>query len=55
MERRVHLAGIVDDLMEVSRITTGKIELRMEVVDLSSVAAGRRGESARRSRPEGTR
>ncbi len=34
----VHLARLVDDLMDVSRITTGKIELRKEAVDLVAVA-----------------
>lgn len=38
MERQVgHLARLVDDLMEVSRITRGKIELRMEPVELAAV------------------
>ncbi len=37
MERQVtHLVRLVDDLMEVSRITRGKIELRREEVDLSA-------------------
>ena len=35
----VHLSRLVDDLMDVSRITTGKIELRKEAVDLAAVAA----------------
>jgi signal transduction histidine kinase/CheY-like chemotaxis protein len=40
MERQVtHLVRLVDDLMEVSRITRGKIELRTETVDLGSVIA----------------
>jgi PAS domain S-box-containing protein len=35
MERQVrHLARLVDDLLDVSRITQGKIQLRQEVVDL---------------------
>jgi two-component system CheB/CheR fusion protein len=39
MERQVnHLVRLVDDLLEVSRITRGKIELRREVVELASVA-----------------
>jgi PAS domain S-box-containing protein len=40
MERQVeHLARLIDDLMDVSRISTGKVELRVEEVDLSSVIA----------------
>ena len=40
MERQVqHLARLVDDLLDVSRITRGKIELRKERVEL---ADGRR-------------
>jgi signal transduction histidine kinase len=39
MERQVnHLVRLVDDLLEVSRITRGKIELRKEIVDLAEVA-----------------
>jgi signal transduction histidine kinase/DNA-binding response OmpR family regulator len=38
MERQVnHMVRLVDDLLEVSRITRGKIDLRKEVVDLASV------------------
>ena len=38
MERQVdHMVRLVDDLLEVSRITSGKIELRRERVDLSLV------------------
>jgi PAS domain S-box-containing protein len=38
MERQVnHMVRLVDDLMEVSRITRGKIELRKEPVDLAAV------------------
>ncbi|HEX9892753.1 MAG TPA: PAS domain S-box protein [Gemmatimonadales bacterium] len=38
IERQVgHLARLVDDLMEVSRISHGKIELRRERVDLADV------------------
>ena len=37
-ERQVtHLTRLVEDLMDVSRINTGKIELRKEVVDLSVI------------------
>lgn len=39
-ERQVrHLARLVDDLLDVSRITTGKIELRREPVDVVAAAA----------------
>jgi PAS domain S-box-containing protein len=39
MERQVHhLVRLVDDLMEVSRITRGKIELRKENIELAAVA-----------------
>jgi PAS domain S-box-containing protein len=38
MERQVnHMVRLVDDLMEVSRITRGKIELRREPVELAAV------------------
>lgn len=38
MQRQVnHLVRLVDDLLEVSRITRGKIELRKEQVDLATV------------------
>ena len=38
MERQVnHMVRLVDDLLEVSRITRGKIELRPERVELSAV------------------
>jgi CheY-like chemotaxis protein/nitrogen-specific signal transduction histidine kinase len=38
MERQVtHMVRLVDDLLEVSRITSGKIELRPEPVDLAGV------------------
>ena len=38
MERQVeHMVRLVDDLLEVSRITRGKIELRKERADLSSI------------------
>jgi CheY-like chemotaxis protein len=39
MERQLnHLVRLVDDLLEVSRITRGKIELRKENVELAAVA-----------------
>ena len=38
MERQAgHLVRLVDDLLEISRISRGKVELRKERVDLSSV------------------
>src|SRR5690606_22288877 len=38
MERQiVHLVRLVDDLMDVSRIVTGKIQLETELVDLGEV------------------
>jgi PAS domain S-box-containing protein len=38
MARQVdHLVRLVDDLLEVSRISTGKIELKKETLDLTSV------------------
>jgi CheY-like chemotaxis protein len=38
VERQVsHMVRLVDDLMEVSRITRGKIELRKEAVDLATI------------------
>jgi signal transduction histidine kinase len=38
IERQVqHMTRMVDDLLDVSRITRGKIELRKEAVDLASV------------------
>jgi PAS domain S-box-containing protein len=41
MERQVsHLVRLVDDLMEVSRISRGKIELRKAPVELAEVMAG---------------
>lgn len=40
MERQVrHLTSLVDDLLEVSRISRGRIELRKQVVDLATVVA----------------
>ncbi len=40
MERQVkQMARLVDDLLEISRITSGKIELRKEPVDLVAVIA----------------
>ena len=40
MERQVdHMVRLVDDLLEVSRLTRGRIELRREAVDLSETIA----------------
>jgi PAS domain S-box-containing protein len=40
MERQVHhLVRLVDDLLDVSRVTRGKIELRKESVELANVVA----------------
>ncbi|HUQ25591.1 MAG TPA: ATP-binding protein [Burkholderiales bacterium] len=40
MNRQIdHIVRLVDDLMEVSRITRGKIELRTDVVNLAEVIA----------------
>lgn len=40
MDRQVsQLVRLVDDLLDVSRITTGKIELRKQTIDLCSVVA----------------
>lgn len=47
MSRQVdHLGRLVDDLLDVSRITRGKVELRLEAVDLNTVLA-RAAEAAR--------
>jgi PAS domain S-box-containing protein len=35
-----HLTRLVDDLLEVSRITSGKIQLRKTLADLTAVASG---------------
>ena len=41
IERQVRQLGhLVDDLLEVSRITTGRVQLRREMVDLNAVANG---------------
>ena len=40
IERQVgHLVGLVDDLLDVSRITRGKIELKKEHVELADIVA----------------
>ena len=47
MDRQVgHMVRLVDDLLDVSRITRGKIELRREPVDLAAVV-GRAVETSR--------
>ncbi len=39
MDRQIgHLVRLVDDLLDVSRITRGRVELRKEVIDLAEVA-----------------
>ncbi len=39
LKRQVsHLVRLVDDILEASRITTGKIALRKEIIDLNAVA-----------------
>ena len=41
MERQLsNLVRLVDDLLEVARITRGKIELRCEAIDIAAVARG---------------
>ncbi len=41
MERQVnHMVRLVDDLLEVSRITRGSIELRQELVEVAAVVLG---------------
>jgi PAS domain S-box-containing protein len=48
MERQTkHLVRLVDDLLEVSRISTGKLELRKEAVELAAVL----GSAIETSRP----
>src|SRR5262249_13387094 len=40
LERQVrHMTRLIDDLLDVSRITRGKIELRMEPVELAATVA----------------
>ena len=41
IERQIgHLKHLVDDLLEVSRITTGKVQLRLEQVNVSDIVRG---------------
>ena len=52
IERQVeHLVRLVDDLLDVSRITRGKVELKRELVELAEVVANARrdGEPAARA------
>ncbi|MGE5523067.1 MAG: ATP-binding protein, partial [Rhodospirillaceae bacterium] len=43
MERQVtHMVRLIDDLLDVSRITTGRLELRKEPVDLADVVEAAR-------------
>jgi signal transduction histidine kinase len=40
IERQVeHLVALVDDLLDVSRITRGKVELKFKAIDLADIAA----------------
>ena len=40
IERQVHnMARLVDDLLDVSRITRGHVELRKEIVDVTAILA----------------
>ena len=48
MERQVnHMVRLVDDLLEISRITRGAIDLRVERVDLATIV----GNAVETSRP----
>ena len=41
IERQVeHLTRLVDDLLDVSRITRGKIQLQVEPLDLEAIVSG---------------
>lgn len=41
IERQIHqLEHLVDDLLEVSRITTGRVQLRRDMVDMNTIANG---------------
>ena len=57
IERQVnHMIRLVDDLLDVSRITRGKIELRRERVELAAVVrAARSRRAGPRSSARGTR
>ncbi len=53
MERQVqHLVRLVDDLLDVSRVMRGKIELRKERVELATVVARRLRRSSRSWTPK---
>ena len=42
-----HMTRMVDDLLDVSRITRGKVDLQKEPIDLADVVEpGRRGQPA---------
>ena len=54
IERQVmHLKHLVDDLLDVSRVATGKIQLRTRPISLAEIgsSSGPRPSSNRRSRP----
>ena len=56
MERQVqHMVRLVDDLLDVSRISRGKIELRKERVELAAVVAQRRRDEPPAHRGSGPR
>ena len=55
IERQVkHLTRLVDDLLDVSRITQGKIELRKETVDARPRSSRQAVEAAGRSSRSGS-
>ena len=56
MERQVdQMVRLVDDLLDVTRITSGKLELRKERVDLRAVVEQRGGDQPPADRPDGPR
>ena len=46
-----HLTRLVDDLLDVTRIARGKIQLRREVLDLAALVRHLRGPPATHDRP----
>ena len=56
VERQVqHMARLVDDLLDVSRISRGKIELRKEIVDVATLVSRTvEASSCRSSKGSGT-